>query len=49
MVFSRIVASLAHTFIYRALLKYSNRTYTCTQNTLIEQSFPSLDKRGPDD
>ena len=27
------------TFIYRALLKYSNRTYTCTQNTIIEQSF----------
>ena len=29
----------AHTFIYKTLLNYSNRTYTCAQNTLIEQSF----------
>jgi len=23
------------------MLRYSNRTHTCSQNTLIEQSFPS--------
>jgi len=30
---------VAHTFIYRAPLKYSNRMHTYVQNTLIEQSF----------
>jgi len=34
--------TVAHTFMYRAPLKYSNRTYTCTQNTLIKQSFSIL-------
>ena len=29
----------AHSFISRVLLKYSNRTYTCAQNTLIRQSL----------
>ena len=27
-------------------MKYSNRTYTCTQNTVIEHSFPVLDNEG---
>ena len=34
----------ARTFTNSTLLKYSNRTYTCAQNTLIEQSDPILDK-----
>ena len=34
----------ALTFIYGALLKHFNRTYTCSQNTLIEKSFPILEK-----
>ena len=31
--------SAQFSLIFRAPLKYSNKTYTCTQNTLIEQLF----------
>ena len=48
----------AHSFIYEVLIKYSNRTYTWSENTLIEQRVVPLfgctiqitkgsDNRGP--
>ena len=30
---------IGFSLVFRTPLKYSNKTYTCTQNTLIEQSF----------
>ena len=37
----RLIAQIieVHAFISRTPLKYSNKTHTHTQNTLIEQSF----------
>ena len=33
-----------HLYVYRLPLKYSNRTYTCTQNIQTEQPLPILGK-----